>query len=317
MTPPFGRMPGPAASSKTEAASEQAKPAGLSRVEEIAASCSRAFSETSDPAAYVARESTERVLEAIRTWGESDEPGSTVAALVGSPGLGKTLMLRVTEARVNGAPSSGFEAALPTPGVHALYVPYGGLELPDFAVWVHGLLGRPRKDGAVEPTPTEAAQAMLALGRGPQDPFYLLIDDADGLPSETIHTLIEHLPVESSSLRILLALNPDSKGTRLLSKFHVLQPTEIRFRDRLSIEETKAYVAARMRCAGFAEAEIGQLDDEWIHQVHSLSAGIPRALHALAARSFDDRIRGVVSDLERKQQREDWMGRPIEDELEI
>lgn len=285
-------------------------------MEKLADSSSRAFSETSDPAAYVPRESTERVLAEIHNWGESDEPGSTLAALVGSPGLGKTLMLRVTEARVNGSEGSGF-AAPATPGVRALYVPYGGLELPDFAVWVHGLLGRPRKNPTVAPTPDEAVQAMLALGGGPHDPFYLLIDDADGVPPETIAALIEHLPVEASSLRILLVLNSDSKGTRLLSQIHALQPTEIRLRERLSIEETEQYLAVRMRWASFPEAEIGQLDDQWIHQVHSLSSGIPRALHALAARSFDDRIRGVVSDLEGKREREDWMGRPIEDELEI
>lgn len=288
----------------------------LSRTERLVAASSRAFSETSDPAAYVPREATESLLESLRVWGESDEAGSTVGAVIGSPGLGKTLILRVTEARMNGARRSGI-AAPTSAGVRSLYVPYGGLELPDFAVWVYGLLGRTRKEGAVAPTFEQAIGALLGLGKGPQDPFYLLIDDADSISGETVRALNEYLPAKASPLRVLLALNPDSKGTRLMTQFHALEPTDMSLRDRMSIEETKTYLVARMRWAGFSEAEIGQLSDDWIHQVHSLSLGVPRALHGLAARSFDDRIRGVVSDLEDKRRREDWMGSPMEGKLEI
>jgi len=284
--------------------------------EPLSVSSDRAFSETSDPAAYVPRAGTEAALESIRAWGESDGAGSTLAALISQPGLGKTQLLRVTEARVNGEASSGFAAPI-SPGVRALYVPYGGLDLEDFCVWVYGLLGRGIRDGKVAPNEEEALAAMLALGRSAADPFYLLIDDADSMPESTIRLLATGLPPTESPLRILMALNSDSRASRLISQFIALAPHEIRFSERLSVEETADYLAQRMRWAGFSEAAIGALPEDWIHRVHSLSAGIPRALHGLAARYFDDHLRGRVSDLDRKQQREDWMGRPIEDDLEI
>ena len=269
----------------------------------------KAFSETSDPAAYVGRPASDAALDAVDRWLEG---GATVGALVSTPGLGKTMLLRVVEARL-GERGMASRSAAGRP--NALYLPYAGLGPIDLAIWVHGLLGRPA------PTITEAGEAVEALarlGEGPDAPFTLLLDDADSMPSETIEAITSMLPTERSSLRLLLALNPDSKGSRLVAALHALAPQEIRYRERLSPVETRAYVRARMRWAGFAAAEIDRVDDEESRRIHALSNGIPRAIHAVAA----DRLQagsaiGGAEGLGAKRRREDWMGRPIEDDLEL
>ena len=193
-----------------------------------------AFSETSDPAAYVPRAETETALESIRVWAESDGRGSTIAAIVGTPGLGKTLILRVVESRMNKARDGD---------ARALYLPYAGLSPTDLSIWVHGLLGRvpphsPPNSFSSPPIEATAAEEggragildkpsgeddarkamsdLSGLANSFREPFFLLLDDADSLPAETLRALIEHLPPNESRLRILMALNPDSKATRLL-----------------------------------------------------------------------------------------------------
>ena len=299
-----------------------------------------AFSETSDPAAYVPRPATETALESIRQWAESDGRGSTLAAIVGAPGLGKTLMLRVVESRMNDARDGD---------TRAIYLPYAGLSPTDLSIWVHGLLGRVSPSAATSPSgearrerdegdegeatspedeAREALEDLASLARSSSEPFFLLFDDADSLPAETLRALIENLPPKESRLRILMALNPDSKATRLLSSLHAFAPPEIPLRTRMSIEETEHYLRARMTWAGFPAVEIARLDDGLAHRLHSLSAGVPRALHAEASGVFEGGGTSARSTaesgrdparqtLDAKKRREDWMGRPIEDDLEI
>ena len=305
-----------------------------------------AFPETSDPAAYVPRVETEKVLDSIRVWGESDGRGSTIAAIVGTPGLGKTLMLRVVESRMNEARAGD---------ARAIYLPYAGLSPTDLSIWVHGLLGRalPHRPPRSSPSPSvevatagagntaggsnepsgvdDARKAMSdlsALANSFRDPFFLLFDDADSLPAETLRALVEHLSPSESRLRILMALNPDSKATRLLSLLHAFAPPEVSLRTRMCAEETEYYLRRRMEWAGLPAAEIARLEDGLARRLHALSGGVPRALHREASAAFggggtsagspakSDHKRAKRT-LDAKRQREDWMGRPIEDDLEI
>lgn len=285
----------------------------------IEASRRRAFSETCDPSAYVPRDATEAVLSAIRVWGDSDDLGSSVAALIGTPGLGKTQLLRVTESRIGrGVALSAAEGQIfggRVPQARSLYLPYAGLAMTDLAIWVHGLLGLPLERGIEFGDPDVALRSLLDLGGGPSDPFFLMFDDADSMPMESIRTLIRGLPRSQSPLRILLTLNPDSKATKLLGSLHAFQPTEISFRTRMSVEETANYVRARMRWAGFPGVEIARIDDLEATRIHALSAGVPRRVHELASARFESTEHSRPVALEEKQRREDWMGRPIEDEL--
>ena len=272
----------------------------------------RAFAETADPDAYVDLPASEAVLRAIAAW-QDERPGSPLAAVIASPGLGKTMLLRVVESRSN---RQGLAAGTPAERPSALYLPYAGLEPTDLAIWVHGLLGHPCPE--IGEDAAEAIAALCALGDGAEAPLTLLLDDADSMPAATIDALADQLPREGAPLRLLLALNPDSKGSRLLAALHALGPREIRHRTNLSPAETGDYVRARMRWAGFPGAEIARVDEAEAQRIHALSNGVPRAIHALALERFGSAasVRGA-EDLDAKRRREDWMGRPIEDDLEL
>ena len=272
----------------------------------------RAFGETSDPACYVARPATDRVVEQLAVWSRRDDRGSTVSAIVGTPGLGKTMLLRLVEKvwSEDSAEPSG-----------ALYLPYGGLALRDLVAWIYGLLGRaePSIEGLAESGDVEGEsfERLALLGRGRERPFFLLIDDADSLTPGTLQAFASRLPTQAAPLRIVLALNPDSKATRLLAALAALEPLEISFRDRLSVEETGDYLRGRMRHAGFPEVEISRVDADEARRVHALSAGIPRAVHPVAAAVFERLPSHTKGALRDKVHRENWMGRPIEEGTDL
>jgi type II secretory pathway predicted ATPase ExeA len=270
----------------------------------------RAFSETADPTAYVPRAETERVLSSLQDWSRDDtETSATLAALIAPPGFGKTFLLRLLESRAE------LRSATDGSERRALYLPYAGLLPQDLAEWVHGLLGRPMPPLDSE-DPAKAALGALVSGVGQADrPFFLLLDDADSMPEETIRALLGTLPRARSPLRILMALNEDARSSRQLAAFDAFGTIEVRLDEPMSEEETAAYVRARLSWAGL-EAEMSDaLDTPTLRRIHALSGGVPRQVHRVAESIFDPASTGRPSDLEAKLRREDWMGRPIEDDL--
>lgn len=268
----------------------------------------QAFSETADPAAYVRREATETVLSRLELWAEGQGSGSTLAALIAPPGFGKTLLLRVIESRVN---LRARRNATPSRG---LYIPYAGLAPMDLSVWVHGLLGRSCTLSDAADETAAALSALLALGSA-AEPFFLLMDDADSMPNETVRSFVEALPRARSPLRIVMALAPDSKSSRLLAACDPLQPVEVRLQTTMSEEETSTYLRARMRWAGLGEGDIDRVGSQAVSRIHTLAGGVPRRIHRIAASLFEVEESQVRSALAEKRKREDWMGRPIEDDL--
>lgn len=278
-------------------------------VEALRAAGRRAFGETADPSAYVARRASDQALTSLRTALDAAADPARVVALVGTPGIGKTLLLRVLEARFQ-ADQLGPVGSGP---VRSIYLPYAGLEPIELAQWACGLMRRPPQPIATE---TEAIEALAALGGVAGRPVVLLIDDADSMPAATAEALAVALPACAARLRVLLALNPDSKGSRLLASLHALSPVEVRYRDRMSLDETRNYLQARMRWAGLPSRVIERFDERESHRIHNLANGLPLALHRIAGERFESLI-GAREELAGKRQREDWMGRPIEDELEV
>lgn len=301
------RAPSPGAAVNTGVPRDSTRDLPVSLVE----ASRRAFSETADPDAYVDLPASAAALRSIADW-QDERPGSPLAAVVAPPGLGKTMLLRVVESRSN---RQGLAAGTPAARPSALYLPYAGLEPADLAIWIHGLLGHPCP--AIGEDAADAIAALRALGDAAEAPLTLLLDDADSMPAATIAALTDQLPREGGPLRLLLALNPDSKGSRLLAALHALGPREIRHRTHLSPAETGEYVRGRMRWAGFPGAEVARVDEAEAQRIHALSNGVPRAIHAVALDRFGSAasVRGA-EDLAVKRRREGWMGRPIEDDLE-
>lgn len=239
----------------------------------------QAFSETVDPSVYVPRKATESVLSLIESWARDDGIGSTVATLMAGPGVGKTFLLRTFESHINARPGSDEGSR------RALYLPYAGLSVTDLCVWVHGLLGRSidLPDSSDPPAATLAAlTALCDLTSTPEDPFFLVIDDA--------------------------------KSSRLLAVLDPLHPRTLAFRGEMSEAETAAYLHARMKWAGLEDQEIAKIDPEGVRQIHLLSGGVARRIHMIAAKFLESGIAVLPRELDEKQKRENWMGRPIEDD---
>ncbi len=270
-----------------------------------------AFAETVDPDGYVPRAATDSLLASIDEWRTQARLGSTLAALVTQPGLGKTFFLRMVEQRINR------DAAAAGKSARALYLPYAGLSVVDLATWIYGLLGQecPSPDPDARDHAVPALAALFALGGGPSDPFFLLIDDADSMPEETIRVLQQGLPRKSSPLRILAALGDDARSSRLLAALDVLEPSVAILRSRLSEEETAVYLRTRIRWAGLSEEVMGGLDADRISQIHAFSGGVPREIHRVMTELLEARHKGLPADLDAKQRREGWMGAPIDDDF--
>jgi hypothetical protein len=157
-------------------------------------------------------------------------------------------------------------------------------------------------------------KALLELAPSPDVPFFLLIDDADSMPTETQLAFASEMPLEHSSLRVLLAMNDDGKASRMLAGLDTLSPRIVRLQAPMNEHETDHYVAARLQWAGADPALIETLDSEVKRRFFALSGGNPQALHRIAGPHFDTEGARPPRALDEKQRREDWMGRPFEDE---
>jgi len=279
----------------------------------------RAFSETSDPGRHVPRPGTESRLDALWRWCQSEGIGSTVAAIVAPPGIGKTHLLRVFESRrlrEDMARDSGVAAAngLSRSARSVLYLPYAALSLPDLCQWVHGLLGLPRpRAAAASDADDDAMAALLALGGGASRPFVLLIDDADSMPSATLRALVHGLARECSPLRIVIALSDDSRATRMLAGLDSLRPLELPFREPLDEAETEAYLRARLTRTGLCPEVLDGLDRATVTRIRALSGGIPRRIHRVVMALLEPERAALARALAMTSRTDAWLGQPIDD----
>lgn len=280
-----------------------------------AARALRAFPETVDPASYVARDATENVLAGIERWAARDDEGSTVAAILARPGLGKTLLLRIIEARLDYASTAPNTTRSFRPSQRVLFLPYGGLSIIDLCQWTHGLLHRSITQPEASNRPEAALAAMFSLAKDSEEPFVLLIDDADSMPAETTRILVQGLPRRHSPLRLLMALNHDARGSRLLAALDPLGPSVMPVQEEMSETETARYIRARVEWARLDPRQSALFDSEVIGRIYALSGGVPRKVHMIAASILAADGKAVPRELSQKEQRENWLGQPIEDEF--
>lgn len=278
----------------------------------------RAFGETVDPDGHVPRPATESRLETLSAWCRSDGAGSTVAALVAPPGIGKTHLLRVLESRLR--EGERVRRSVETPGAsgrvrhRALYLPYAALTLPDLARWIHGLVGERRHLRVATGDPDEdALRALAGLGAGPERPLHLLIDDADSMPAATLRALVQGLARERSPVRLVLALGDDSRATRMVAALDPLRPLELSYRDALDEAETEAYLRTRLARAGIGAELLDGLDPRTVSRIRALSGGIPRRIHRVVLALVEPDRASLARALATSARSDAWLGRPIDD----
>ncbi len=230
---------------------------GVSPVEGQAAD---PFGETTDPAVYVPRPAAEAALEAM-VRGVTDR---RIPALVGPPGIGKTLVLRRAAER------------LAERGWTPVFLPYASGPLEELCRWALGLLGAPV---AEDPLESLTARAKAEATRGPG--LLLAIDEADGLDRRAGDALGDLCWQSGGGLSLVLAASDDARGSRALASLGS-DLEVVRLTTPLSEAETRAYVEGRLDQRGAPHGLAARFDDEAIAWIHRLSGGIPRRIHDVA-----------------------------------
>jgi type II secretory pathway predicted ATPase ExeA len=219
------------------------------------------FALTCDPRRYVARPACDAVLARL----EAAASVRRTCALAGPPGIGKTQLLRVLEARLAGRARS-------------VWVPYGALEPNDFFRLVLGLMER---STSCEADPEQALAELATRGAAQGLPLLLVLDDAHAIPLPTVQRLVSLAARLSGAFCLLAAVADDARAARVLAALG-REVEHVRFASAMSEDETARYVAARLAQAGAPPDALARLGPDIVRWLHRESAGVPRRVHQLA-----------------------------------
>jgi type II secretory pathway predicted ATPase ExeA len=236
---------------------------------------------------YVPRAASERVLGELE---QALRRGTHPVAVIGSVGIGKSLLFKVVAQRLAG---------------HACCVPvsYEGWSVAELCQWVireldaretlegeRGIAHRPtlvkfrewmqRERSYLQKGDPESALLELAgdlQGRG--FPIVLLVDDADSMKPDTAARLVELTAQSNGSLVLGLALTEGASGAGALRGALAPGLREIRFFEPMTLEETTSYIKERLAKAGASRELRACLDDSRIRRIYRYTEGNPRRVH--------------------------------------
>ncbi len=219
------------------------------------------FAITPDPAVYVPREATETARKQLLR--SASNPTKTTA-LIGPPGLGKTLLLHLLAEEVPGE-------------TRTAYLPYAALPPEELCAWALGLLDSPATNdpiGALEAFGRELGERKSSL--------LLLIDDAGAMPIATARWAGELVQNSGGNVRLALAASDNATGNRVIaaigSNFDI-----VHLNDSMTEDETRKYIDGRLELARVPASIRARFDDRTVRLLHRVSGGIPRRLHSGAA----------------------------------
>lgn len=264
----------------------------------------RPFVDTADPGAYVPREACELALAGLVA--AAGRPAGR-AALMGPPGIGKTLMLRVALERLS-------------EGSRAVYLPHSVLALDDLCAFALGLASEPI--GSLGPRCSVAlwSQRQLRAGGG----LVLALDDVQAMPVETADGLCELSREADGGLRLLVAA-PDQHDP--LPTLEALGPEleVVELTCAMTDAETREYVRCSLVGGGPSLSRfspessrattpsevLARFDEAAVQQIHRESGGIPRLVNTWAQRLMPEGTYALRRPVDSGP--ESWLGQPIDE----
>ncbi len=216
------------------------------------------FGPSANPRAYVACEASERARAIL----ERSLDQGRIAAVMGPPGHGKTLLLRLIGGREQ-------ERA------RVAYVPFCTLA-PDelFAVVLNEI-------GVSRPGPPRDALAAVTRELAPRGGVVILIDDANALPGECAAALAALYQELGDALRIALAAVQGPAAQRVFHAFGSAIDVVL-LAGGMSGREARRYVEMRLAYGGARPELVAAFDEATIDALHRASQGVPRRLNHAA-----------------------------------
>jgi type II secretory pathway predicted ATPase ExeA len=253
-----------------------------------AAALEAAFRETADSRSYVPRADTESILKQLESVAmQPDRP----AGLRASPGMGKSILLRVLAERL-------------AERRRCVFLPYGSLSLPDLCAWALGIMQEPRLEDPVE--------ELLSIAESLRDEgsaLVLLIDDASGMRLDEARQLGKLWARANGGLQLVLTSPDDARGHDVFAAVgHDL--CTIRLRATMSSEETRHFVRARLELAGVPRVTQNRLDTECTEWIHLQSGGVPRLAQRLGHFLLVDQPADVTPSW---RYNHDWLGMSLDE----
>ena len=216
------------------------------------------FGPSANPNAYVACEASERARAML----EQSLDAGRVAAVMGPPGYGKTLLLRLIGAREQ-------EHA------RVAYVPFCTLEIDDLCAVVLNAIGVSR------PGPPREALAAATRELATRGGVVILVDDANALSDSCAAALSALYTELAGSLRIALAAVQGPAAQRVFRAFGSAIDVVV-LAGGMTGSESRRYVETRLAYGGARPELIAAFDDATIDALHRASQGVPRRLNQAA-----------------------------------